>query len=455
MNLTGLFIKYLIYPYMEHRRGNRIRAYLAEMLADEKLPPGAIRELQDAKLRRLLLHCVENVPAYRDFSLLKPLIESDPMEALKEFPLLSKRSFNENPDLYLAAGADKGSLILNRTGGSTGEPVRFYFDRATVEHYEAARWRGLSWWGITPYDPSVMVWGSPIELCEKQQFVNRLKERFLKNRILISAYSLNPGSVGAYVREINRFKTAYLYGYASSLTILAGLMQEQGLSVKVRIKGVVSTAETLHEHQREILEEVFKAPVINEYGARDGGIIAMQCPAGSLHVTDDHLVLEIVDPVTGEPVPPGQTGAAAVTDLNNYVMPRLRYLVGDMARMSAAHCSCGRGLSVLESVEGREVDTFISRTGELVYGGYWNCLVRDMVSIRQYQLVQHDPHHVTLSIVRNQPYYREEEEFLVGKIREVLGAEVEVRYVDAIPPAPSGKIRYAVREFPLPGLEDR
>lgn len=54
MNLTGLFIKYLIYPYMEHRRGNRIRAYLAEMLADEKLPPGAIRELQDAKLRRLL-----------------------------------------------------------------------------------------------------------------------------------------------------------------------------------------------------------------------------------------------------------------------------------------------------------------------------------------------------------------------------------------------------------------
>jgi len=84
-------------------------------------------------------------------------------------PYLLKKNFLSKPEKYLSLTVDKNDLIPYSTGGSSGLPVKFYVDRPTLEHYSAARLRGLSWWGIEIGDPCVMIWGSPIELNRYQK----------------------------------------------------------------------------------------------------------------------------------------------------------------------------------------------------------------------------------------------------------------------------------------------
>lgn len=449
MNAGKVFIEQVVYPAMEKLKGNKIRSYLQELKLSQ-FSRQMIEELQRERLRKLLKHCIENVPAYRKFRHLARKIDENPYAALQEFPVLTKSHFTRHADEYLAQGIDKAALICNRTGGSTGEPVRFYLDRVTVEHYEAARWRGLSWWGIGLGDPSVMIWGSPIEMTQNQSRVYRLKERLLKNRIMIPAYGLDPQKVRDYVNMINSFKPEYIYGYASILFAFAQLMKEQGLRITKKLKGVVSTAETLYDDQRLLIQSSFGAPVINEYGARDGGIIAYECPSGSMHIAEENLILEIVDIQTGKKAEAGHSGLVIVTDLHNYSMPRLRYRLGDVARLSNEGCECGRQLRVLQTIEGREDDIFVSKEGKLVHGHYWNHIARNTHGIKQFQLVQHDRESVTLKIVKNEKFKPEEVEFFVQQIRDVLGSvKVDIVYCREIKPTSSGKVRYAVREFPI------
>ncbi|KUK37207.1 MAG: hypothetical protein PWP44_38 [Thermacetogenium sp.] len=451
IELRKYFVKRVVFPLMEKVKGNRIRHYLRELQDSERYDADQIRSLQMEKLQRLLIHCLKNVPAYKELAGLLTTVERDPHRALEGFPVLTKSHFVRHADRYLSDNSDKSELIANRTGGSTGEPVHFYLDRVTVEYYEAARWRGLSWWGIELSDPSVMIWGAPLELSKNQSLIYRLKERFLKNRIIIPAYGLDPRQISHYVRLIESFAPEYLYGYASALSAFASLLGEHKLRIKRPLKGVVSTAETLFDEQRAVIERYLGGPVINEYGARDGGIIAFQCPSGSMHISEENLILEIIDMQRGKRVEDGRSGLVAVTDLNNYSMPRIRYLLGDVASLSPERCPCGRSLRTLKRIEGRVDDLFLSLDGKIVHGHYWNHIARNMKGIRQFQLIQHDPENVTLKVVKSELFDSSEVKQFLEKIEDVLGpVRVNLIYCDSIEPSPSGKIRYAIREFPLP-----
>lgn len=449
--LTGSLIRNVQWPLMELIRQNRTRAYLQELREAQQLPAEALRKRQTSKLKQLLDHAVQKVPAYTEFAEEWRTSEEEPERFLQRIPLLDKRQFRENSHRFLMEGANPAELIANRTGGSTGEPTRFFLDRPTVERYEAARWLGLSWYGIRIGDPSVMIWGSPIELNQKEAHRYYLKERWLKNRVMISAYDLDERQILSHVGLIRRFRPAYLYGYASALALFAELMLQKGLRLGVPLKAVVSTAETLLDHQRQVMAEAFQAPVVNEYGARDGGIIAYQCPAGRMHAFSENCYLEVVDPVTGEPLPVGQAGALLVTDLYNRVMPRLRYQLGDVLALSPKTCLCGIRYPVIQEIDGRVDDMFVSLKGSFVHGHFINHLIRGLESFRTFQLVQHAPDRLTLRLVKHPERYRTEDETRVlSGIRDALGeVDVRVEYVDRIPPAASGKTRYAIRECPL------
>ncbi|MFU2158600.1 MULTISPECIES: phenylacetate--CoA ligase family protein [unclassified Caldisericum] len=452
MQIRKIFVNGIVYPLMERIKGNKIRAYYKELKLTEKYDRAQIEALQREKLKNLLLYCIKNVPAYMHLAYLEPMIKEDPLEALKSFPVLTKKDFSKEPEKYLSLNVDKSSLIHYTTGGSTGLPVKFYVDRPTLEHYAAARLRGLSWWGIEIGDPCVMIWASPIELNRYQNKLYRLKERLLRNIILFSAYDLQPAKIADLVKIVDSYKPVYFYGYASALYVFANLMEKQNLTFATRFKGVVSTAETLSDEQRKVIERAFGAPVINEYGAKDGGIIAYQCPDGNMHVTEENLVLEVLDIKTNARVEDGQSGLATITDLTNYSMPRIRYQLGDVITLSNKKgCPCGRQLKILERIEGREDDVFVSQSGRLIHGIYWAHIVRNMNGIQQFQLIQHDLNNVTLRIVPNPSLFDPKEvNNLVKRIYEALGnVNVQIEYCDEIKPSASGKIRYSIRNFPL------
>ncbi|MGG4441485.1 phenylacetate--CoA ligase family protein [Brevibacillus fortis] len=451
MPTTGFLIRHVQWPLMEALKGNRIRPYMKELQAAEHLSAETLHVQQREKLVNLLDHTIKNVPAYTDFAPDWSKMREMPERFLQRIPVLTKADFRQNADQYMSQGLQTSRLIGNRTGGSTGEPTPFYLDRPTVERYEAARWLGLSWYGIRIGDPCVMIWGSPLELNAQQARRYRWKERLLKNRLIISAYELDERQLEANLRLIREFRPVYLYGYASALHTLATMMLRRGMTTGIPLKAVVSTAESLHEHQRQTIAQAFHAPVVNEYGARDGGIIAYQCKAGSMHAFSGNCYLEVVDPITHIPLYKGQPGALLVTDLHNTVMPRLRYQLGDIVALSDSACSCNLPFPLLSTIDGREDDMFLSLSGQYVHGHYFNHIVRNMDSFRTFQIVQHEPERLSLRLVKEpERFLPADEARLLAGIRQALGqVSIHVSYVETIPPARSGKTRYAIREFPL------
>lgn len=450
MDIVKPAIDHLLYPLMEARRGNRIREYLAELRSSAAAPPEQLTALQNSRLQRLLRHCIEQVPAYREQRALLPLIESDAQAALRQFPVLTKEQFRADPERFIAANADRSALIANTSGGSSGNPLQFYLDRVTVEHYEAARWRGLSWYGISPGSRCLMIWGNPFELDRLAERRFRLSERWLKNRRIIPAYDLDPKAIKSHLKLMRAYAPEYLYGYAGALTLFARLMLEQGLACPIPLKAVVSTSETLYPAQRELIESAFVAPVVNEYGARDGGIIAYQCEAGGLHLSAENLIAEVIDLSTRQPLPAGQKGLLLITDLHNFCQPRLRYQIGDEVALAEAPCFCGRSLPLIAEVLGREDDIFLTVEGRFVHGvAFANCIKR-LPEVEAFQIRQRAPEHAHLLLVTKDAA---EPPGLPGVLRDfqvlLPGSEITWELVQNIPWSGSGKLRYTVREFPL------
>jgi len=442
-------IEHFLFPAMELMKGNHIRAKLAELRRTESAPD--ILDQQRHALTALLLHCAAHVPAYRSLGLTEQEIRADPCRVLTErVPALRKMTFRLNDQAYLADNINPSMRIANFTGGSTGEPVHFFMTRDQVESYEAARWRGLSWYGISPGSRCVMVWGNPVEMTAQQQKKYRLREQLLKNRKMIPAYALSDKDTAQQVRFLNRYKPEYLYGFSSILTAFAKNIRAQNLSVNIPLKAAVSTTETLEQDQIAIIQEVFRCPVANEYGARDEGILAYSCPKGHLHISAENCFMEVLDPITLEPLPTGKSGLLAITDLRNYIQPRLRYIVGDVGILSDTACSCGLTLPVLEKVEGREDALLIGRDGMLVHGDVIGHILRPLPWVRAFQFRQHTPASATLFIVVMPGQALKREEFfptLQGLFPET---EIKIQEVQQIALAPSGKVRYSIREFPLP-----
>lgn len=450
MDIVKGFIEKVLYPLMEKKKGNKVRTYIEELRDSQGLPNEELHEIQEEKLKMLLLESIENVPAYKPYSFLKDDIEKDAFQALKDIPVLRKKDYQNLSDTYINSSVEKSNLIKNTSGGSTGEPVVFYMDRKTVEYYEAARWRGLSWWGITPGSRSIMIWGNPIELSQMEQKKYYFKEKWLKNRILIPAYSLESSDIENYIKKIESYKPEYFYGYSSSLNAFASLMIQQNIRLTFKPKAVVSTAEVLHDFQRENIEKAFACKVVNEYGARDAGILAFQCEKGNMHISSENAILEVVHPITFEPLPTGESGVLLITDLNNYSMPRLRYEVGDRAALSDDLCECGKNLPLLKKIDGREDDVFVTGDGKFVHGHLFSHIARAIDAIEKFQIIQESLFEVNVSIIVTEGHKEEEVKIFIEKIKELLPkANVHVKIVDEIPPSKSGKFRYSIRKFQL------
>lgn len=449
MDFTKLFIENLLYPAMEYKKGNRVREKTKKLISMEKLSREERDEYRLKKLKELLKICINNVPAYENISVTAEEIESDPLEALKKFPVTRKKDVVDNKESYVNRTYDRSRLIENSTGGSTGEPLKFYMDREAVESYEAARFRGLSWYAITHGSRSVMVWGNPIEMTSNMEDKYKQREKLLKNRIMIPAYDMKPEKIENYVELINSYKPEYIYGYSSILDAMAMLMLEKGLKLKIKLKAVVSTSETLTEQQREHIANAFYCKVVNEYGARDAGILGYECPCGEMHIVEENLIAEVLDPVTLEPVEDGKSGLLAITDITNHAMPRLRYILGDVGSISSKKCTCGNTSRVFSSIDGREDAILVKKDGTLLHGHVINHMAKIRNSIKQFKFVQKSVDLAELTIVKKQAETDDSDIFIENIKTTFPGLELKVEYADEIQPGKSGKMRYTVREFPI------
>lgn len=434
----------LLFPIHERIKGHGSAALRRELERTQWLSARELETLQLERLRAFLIRVSQTVPYYQrlfaqsGFDPLRLASHAD----LGRLPCITKSLIRANVEHLKSTGVDR--LVRYNTGGSSGEPLVFYMGMDRVTHDVAAKWRATRWWGADIGDREVVLWGSPIEL-GAQDRLKSLRDRLFRSRLL-PAFDISVERMDEYLRIVRAMRPKMMFGYASAMARLAGHARATSVSLRdAGVRVVFVTGETLYPDQRQIIEEVFQAPVANGYGARDAGFIAHQCPSGSLHVSSEHIVLELVDG-GGNPVAPGETGEVVVTHLATSAFPFIRYRTGDMAIWGRHACACGRGLPVLEQVLGRTTDFIRARSGSVMHALALIYEVRDQPGVRSFKFVQAPDLSIELRVAAGGEFTEEVEMRTLAGLRRRLGPDTPVRVVrvEHIPPETSGKHRYVV-----------
>jgi phenylacetate-CoA ligase len=191
--------------------------------------------------------------------------------------------------------------------------------------------------------------------------------------------------------------------------------------------------------------------VTNRYGCEEVSLIACECEVHrGLHVNADGLIVEIL--ANGKPARDGEPGAVVITDLVNRAMPIIRYKVGDVAAMTSRRCECGRGLPLIDRLEGREADYVTTESGELISGiSLTENFAMHVPGVAQMQIVQETRTTFRFRVVPGPDFGVASHERLHTLVRERFGpnAKYDVEPVDEIPQEASGKYRFCISRVPV------
>jgi phenylacetate-CoA ligase len=378
----------LLFPLHERLKGHSTVAVRRELEKTQWWSPERLRELQLQRLQALLRHAQVEVPYYRRLFGESGLDSTDfqDLDDLCKLPFLDKPLIRAHQEELKSARA-RGLARFN-TGGSSGEPLIFFIGKERVSHDVAAKWRATRWWDVDIGDPEIVVWGSPIEL-GSQDRIRYWRDRLLRTHLL-AAFEMSDAKLDDFINAIRRIRPRMLFGYPSALAHIARHARRRGRPMDdLGIRVAFVTSERLYDHQREEIEAVFGCPVANGYGGRDAGFIAHACPRGRMHITAEDIIVEIVDP-GGRVLPAGESGEIVVTHLATADYPFIRYRTGDIGTLSADPCPCGRGLPVLQAIEGRSTDFIVARDGTLMHGLSLIYIVRDIPGVANFKIIQED-----------------------------------------------------------------
>lgn len=411
-----------------------------------------LQERSEARLRLLLKHATENVPFYQELHL-----KADDFHA---FPILAKADYRQHAlEKFCAVNVDPALRIDRTTSGSTGQPFQFSIDRRALPIIFASHLFYDSWHGLELFDPYVRIVSpvpSPTQLSStapagvrlKASVTSRLQklyEKYTQEKIYIWEID-SEGAAGVW-RRLEKFRPKFVMGYTSSLATLADALLQTNLRLSQPVRGVITIAETLTPNRKRLIEEYFRAPIINRYGLREFGSWSAQSCRESpdqFHINTELVVCEILRP-DGTPCAPGERGRVVLTDLHNFARPFIRYDTGDLAVAGGEKCACGRGFPLLGAIEGRSLECLRTPSGAEISPtvlGHFLFVYRDHVdAVRHYQLVQESADRIRLLIVPGPAWDDERRASLQTDLSALLGKEMhlEIQAVAEIPAEKSGK----------------
>ena len=400
-----------------------------------------LQEMQYEGLKNILNHSVQNIPYYKNL-VLKSEFENknNPVETLKNFPFLTKKIIRGNYSKIL--DKTRKTYFVDYTSGSSGIQGQFNSDKSafSTAHAIHAFWKE---WSGYRFGDRIFQTGMTVN----RGFLKRIKDILLRVKYT-QAYEMDTKLILNNLKSIIGSKDYYFLGYASSLYTYARVAHENGID-DIDFKAVISWGDKMFPHYRSLIESQFRTEVFSTYAANENTMIATECQEHNYHIMIPHIYLEILDD-DGNEVKPGEIGEVVVTRLDNYLMPLIRYKMGDLAVKADPEkkCKCGREFPILEEIIGRDTDIVHTPGGKVLIVHFFTGIFEYYKEIEQFQVVQKNTGPLEIRYIPDMNF----NESVLDKIKDEMYEKANEKFpfkyvrVDEIKPSSSGKPQIVVQE---------
>lgn len=398
-----------------------------------------IIEWQTFQLRNFVRHAYEHTIYYRELFDSLGLTPEDiqTIDDLKKLPVLTKDTIRARFDDFVPDNITQFPHRKDSTGGTTGEPMKYLTSEDTWGYVTAAKmvaWKTTSY----KYGDKFVALGSASLFKKKASLVRRIYD-WIRQEIPLNSMSLSDELCQRYIDKMRCEKIHYIYGYASSIYLLAKYAHDNQVDVSF-IKGAFTTSENLTSTYRAMIEKTFQCRVMDCYGCRDAGVACYEVKPNEYYVSYGSI-LEIVDPI--------QEGMGTVVSTNvlNYAFPVIRYDYGDVVQMATNQTTYNG--QVITQVFGRTSDVLQLDNGHVLTSPGFTILMN------KFDVVAYDIQKISGSEIKMQiqpvvgKWNTEQESILTKEMQRFVGegCTFSIEYVDHFEPLKNGKRRYFMNDL--------
>ena len=438
------FCHSLLLPLADAALGQRVKSRIDELQRFQWWPLDCIETYRAERLQSLIRFSAGRVPFYRD-ALQRTGLRPDDIRTpadLPRLPVLVKQDLRERFAALQVEGYG-GKTYEMKSSGSTGLQTTVLIDRDCNDEVFATQLLFWSWGGFAMGQAHLQTGMSLTRGLTKQ-----LKDALFRCTYT-SAFDLTDATVEGMLAQMERGGIRALFGYASSIYVLARYLHSRGR--RRQMDCIFTWGDSLFPHYRELIEQVFLCKVNDCYGLGEGLQCAAQCEAhDALHEAMHGVIMEIVDH-QGQPVPAGELGRVVVTRLAPGPMPLIRYDTGDVAHFVDGPCACGRALRRVSRVQGRSTDIVTTPAGDRLIVHFFTQIFELIPEIAQFQVRQERPESISIKYVRGAGF----EPRALDDVRRQIAAncrfplEIAFTEVEDIPLEKSNKRRFVISTVPF------
>lgn len=415
-----------IYRVGAKRRNPSMAAEYHRLLESEWLSKSDLEAIQLTRAKEFLNFARKHSPYYRDIF---DHCGFDPsrMSSLKDMgciPTIEKKELVAHSE-RIRANVTFNRIFRAETSGTSGVALAFDRNEQWDSIVRAHVQRAYRWYGVNPWDRNGYLWGYNISPSKASKI--RLLDS-LQNRFRLFRYDKK--AVQSFARKLQSAR--FLSGYSSMIYEVAKLVNELEIQVP-NLRMVKGTSEMILPAYQYHAERAFGQRIVSEYGATEAGLIAFECPSGSMHINVEDVILEV-----------SEEGEAVITNLASLSFPIVRYRLGDAVRLSSKLCECGRNHPVLAEVSGRRGGTVLGKQTKfpaLSFYYVFKNLAVDFEILLNYRVVQNNVGKCTVYIEHREN--RIHNQRIAGELAKYFSNEVEfeIEYVESMARG-KGKTQY-------------
>ena len=320
-----------------------------------------IRALQGERLKKTVKLVYDNVPLYRERMIAAGVTPDDikTVDDIKLLPFTEKTDLRDEFPFGLLASPKSEIVRIQGSSGTTGKPIVSGYTQNDIEVWTEMVARALSAAGAGKDDIVQIAYGYGL-------FTGGLGAHQGAGKLECMVIPMSSGNTQRQIMMMKDLGSTILCCTPSYALYLGETIKEMGLVPRkdFKLKAGVLGAEPWSEEMRARIEELLGIDALDIYGLTEiaGPGVAFECTEkDGMHVNEDHIIVEIIDPVTGEPLPYGTPGELVFTTITKTGQPMIRYRTHDICTLNAEPCACGRTTVRMGRITGRTDDMLVIR----------------------------------------------------------------------------------------------